>query len=578
MKRLALLSLGLVGLVLAFLLLAPELVSIEVVRRSISREVTGWSGRSLTFEGTPAVAFTPYLTVTFPKVTIGSSRNQDTLVVMDSLRAQVPILPLIFRGRIEPATFDFERPVFHIAVDNTGRANWELPAGLEESTRARSLTVSQGTIEYVDPDGHSVRIEKIDATLHWPDSSGRARVKGRASWQGNLVDFEASLDTLADFIAGRPARARLSIDSNPLRAAFDGTIQQLGGLSGRGDLSLSTPSIRKLAALLGKPIGDSVPLGAAQIRSSAELARGVLSLGDAKLTLDGNTGEGAVSVNLAAPRPAFQATLAFDTLDLTAYADAIATLVDASRAAPAAPLGWPRLDRFDVDLRLSADAVRVDSETFGRTAASAALRDGRLDLAIGEMMLYGGRLSASLSADMRNDTPSASLQARVDGIQLHAALSDMFALSALDGTASGTLSLQARGESWNGLLASLAGKGSGVVTDGTIDGFNLTALGTTATQPNATVLASGSTRFQTAKGDFTVQSGTVKTDNLTLQATGYRIALGGQGALGEPEVSARGLISFGGSAAREGSAVRLPFVIGGSWRHPAFAPSPSMPW
>ncbi len=109
----------------AFVLFAPRLVSIEVVRRSMSREIAGWSGRSMTFEGTPEVAFTPFLTVTFPKARIESARDGTLLVDMDALRAQVPLLPLIFRGRIEPSAFTFRKPHFRVnrAADGTMNCN-----------------------------------------------------------------------------------------------------------------------------------------------------------------------------------------------------------------------------------------------------------------------------------------------------------------------------------------------------------------------------------------------------------------------------------------------------------------------
>ena len=199
----------------------------------------------------------------------------------------------------------------------------------------------------------------------------------------------------------------------------------------------------------------------------------MLSLGDATVVLDGNAGEGALALDLRAARPALQGTLAFDTLDLSAYADGIAAAIDLARAAPGQPLDWPRLDQIDVDLRLSANALKVGTRRFGRTAASAALRDSRLDVAVGDMQLYGGRLSANFSARMSDGSPDGTLQARIDQVDIGDTLTDLAHVSRLDGKADITLNLSTRGETWNGLVGSLAGAASVKVTNGKITGIDL---------------------------------------------------------------------------------------------------------
>ncbi len=571
LKRIAPLVVILVALGVGFVLLAPRLVTIEVVRRSMSREIAGWSGRSLTFEGTPAVAFTPYLTVTFPHARIGSARDETTLVEMDQLRAQVPILPLIFRGRIEPSSFTFTRPHFRFAVDAAGVPNWDMPRGLDATAPLRQLIVTDGSLDYADVAGRSVRVENIDAVLDLPDPERAASVQGRASWQGKTADFFASIDSPAALVDGRKADMRIVLESEPLRGAFTGQVRQLDGLAANGQLQLSTSSLTDLAALLAIPTGRLPRLGAAAITSSADFTRGTLTLGDAALTLDGNQGVGAVSLALGADRPSVQATLAFDTLDVTSYAAAARAVVAASRTAPDAPLGWPKLDAFNADLRLSADQLRVGGETAGRMAASLALRDGRLDLAIGDLQIYGGRLTASLSAEMTGEAPSANLQAKVDALPLKAALSDLTGITALDGTASGTLSLQGRGASWNALVAALTGRGSLAIADGTIEGIGIDVLtGSTAAPASLeSRLFNGRSRFSSARGEVTIASGAVSAPAISVIGAGYRLDMAAEAELGSPTIHARGEATIGGQRVPP---VALPFTIGGTWIHPVLTP------
>ena len=559
----------LVVLGIAFVIFAPRLVSIEVVRRSMSREIAGWSGRSLVFEGTPTVAFTPRLTVTFPKSRITSNRSGATLVEMDQLSAEVPLLPLIFRGRIEPSAFTFRHPRFTITVDSSGQPNWDLPSGLDASSPLHFLTIIDGSIDYSDATGRHLSIEAIDADLALRDPHRKATIQGTASWQGDRATYYATLDSPADLLDGKSADFTVAIESDPLRGSFDGSIRRMNGLAATGQMMLSTPSLTDLAALFDMPMGRLPRIGAASVNPRASLVGGALTLGDAVLSIDGNQGVGALSMKLA-DRPSVQATLAFDRLDVSPYLATIRSLIAASRLQPNAPLDWPRLDAMDADLRISADRLKVDDGATGRIAASLALRDGRLDLAIGDMQLYGGHITASLSADMLG-APSGTLQARVDGMPMAAALTRLFGISALDGTMGGTVSLQARGESWNALIASMTGRGNIAVSGGTLSGIDLSVL-TESTAPLASLdvkLLNGETAFSSAKADLVIGGGTVMTGDFAVTGADFTADMVGMMRLGEPGLDVHGSAVLAG---KRQPPVKVPFVLGGSFARPSLSP------
>lgn len=266
-----------------------------------------------------------------------------------------------------------------------------------------------------------------------------------------------------------------------------------------------------------------------------------------------------------------QATLAFDLLDVGSYVAAARAILAASRTAPDAPLGWPKLDRFDADLRLSADQLKVGTGTSGRIAASLALRDGRLDVAIGDMQLYGGRLTASLSAEMQGDAPSASLQAKVDGMPLKTALADLVGITALDGTASGTLSLQGGGASWNGLVGSLTGRGGAAVANGSVAGINLAVLTGSTAAPAAQEgrLLNGTTRFTDARSSLAIAAGTVSAPDIVVTGSDFRIGMAAAAVLGQPSVRAHGKAVLSGQRVPP---LSVPFDIGGTWTHPVLTP------
>lgn len=559
----------------AFVLLAPKLVTIEAVRRSLTREVAGWSGRALTYEGTPTVAFNPYPTVTFAKVRISSDRDPEPLVEMDSLSAELSFLPL-FIGRVRPSVLELDNPVFRFGVDDKGQPNWNLPRALRGDSELGRLVVNGGTLHYVGSDRKELLLTGVDARLDWPDPASTASIKGSATWQNEAFDFNGSVGTPLDLVSGRQTALRFAIASTPLRANFTGTVANLADPEGEGELSVTTPSIRRLAGIFAMPMGEGSTLGSASIESHASLAARTLTFANAKISVDGNESEGALSIDFARARPSVQGTLAFESLDLSAYAEALSSLVASARATPDQPLPLGALDSNDLDLRISAAQVLLGSARLGRTAASATIRDDRLNLSIGEALLYGGRLSASLSASLQDQAASGSLQARIEGLPVRAALSDLFGIGQIDGIGGGTLSLSAHGTNWNGLMTSLSGSGKAIVTDGSFDGVNVSALSQqiTADGTMSGNLLGGSTKFSEAEGTFTIDADQVATPGIQVTGAGYQINLSGEAPLQATSLSARGdlTIQRASSASAVSTPIRVPFVIGGNWEHPTLVP------
>lgn len=575
MKRLALLSIVVAVLVGAFIVTAPSLVSIEVVRRSIAYEIAGWGGRALTFEGTPTVAFRPYLTVAFPNARIVSSQSGDTLVSTELLSAQIPLMPLIFQGRIEPSAFDFQKPVFHFVTDAEGRPNWTLPYGLDATTRVQRLSLTDGTIHYANATGRAVEIDRVDAVLKWPDPSGPASLSGKAAWQGNPGSFAISIGSLRDFFEQRPTALQLAIDSSPLRAAFSGQIQQLDSLIANGDISLDTTALHGLARLFGWDVPQHPAFGAAALQGAVSLARGVATMPDAKLSIDGNEGEGGLSFDLGSARPSVQATLAFDDLDVTPFVGLGTGLLSEARAQGERMLDFSPLELVDLDVRLSADRLIYSGSTIGRVAGSAALRAGRLDVALADMRLFDARVSASLSLDTAGPASQATLRAQFDALPLKSLPLDSLPFLAMRGSAGGILALTTDGDRWSAFVNNLAGSGELTLAGGTLNGIDAAALGKGWTDKAAADAISGKTDFTQASIAFSLARDALSIESGTLKGQGFTADFSGSADLTRPAFTAQGSIDF--DAGRFTQASSVPFILRGDANAMDIAPGPAQP-
>src|SRR5690606_11423006 len=189
-----------------------------------------------------------------------------------------------------------------------------------------------------------------------------------------------------------------------------------------------------------------------------------------------NRAVGVLSVKLQPERPKLQGTLAFETLDLSAYVESARAWKNGTDTRSSVPISLPLLTALDADLRLSANQVLLSGARLGRAAASVTLASGRMTLDLGDAQLYGGHVQGTLRAAIEGEALAASLNGRLRGIPTRVAMSDFFGISSLDGTANGRIEAKVDGRNWAELIDGLDGRAQFTVLNSTLSGVDLRQL------------------------------------------------------------------------------------------------------
>ena len=364
--------------------------------------------------------------------------------------------------------------------------------------RLGRFVVRGGSITYDNQrSGQHETIDGIDMDFAWPSVGAPAAGSGRFTWRGETVDFNASVGAPLALMTGSISPLRFAIASMPVRFSFNGTGLNLNSMQLNGETTITTPSVRRLMTWLGKPIGAGSTFGAAAITGKLTWVRPVAAFDNAKIELDGNQAEGAVTASFGT-KPDVQGTLAFDKLDLSAYVEAFDASLSANgpwRSVPAAM----RLTASDLDLRLSAAEVIAGSARIGRTAAAINVDDGKLTLTVGEAQFYGGRAEARLSAAMDGDVLQMSGEAKLDDVATRAALVGLLGLDALDGKGAVSIDLAAKGKTWGEIAAGASGTASVTIADGRLSGIDVAQLAEIARNPGVTERAFRLDRLQSVR-------------------------------------------------------------------------------
>ena len=235
---------------------------------------------------------------------------------------------------------------------------------------------------------------------------------------------------------------------------------------------------------------------------------------------------------------------------------------------------------FDADVNLNVRKTRVFHLELGPSSLGLAFRDGVLNATLGGMELYDGHASGKLVLDAAKPVPAFTGDFLLDGVQAKTLLSDAAQFSLLEGHTKLALEISGVGRSAEEIKSSLAGQGSIAVSNGAIEGVNLSEMIGQLGAGEIPDLRQGpgaKTAFTDLGGSFTIKNGIAETDNLTATSPLLKVAAAGtvnlvQGTidlLANPEIVAG---PEGQRGANDLAGLSVPIRIEGPLDRPTISP------
>ncbi len=197
-------------------------------------------------------------------------------------------------------------------------------------------------------------------------------------------------------------------------------------------------------------------------------------------------------------------------------------------AAAPAPSASPA--SFDADVNLNVRQTRVAHLDLGPSSLGLAFRDGVLNATLGGMDLYDGHASGKLVLDAAKPVPAFTGDFRLEGVQAKTLLSDAAQFSLLEGHTKLALQISGSGTTAEQIKSSLEGQGSLAVSDGAIEGINLTEMISqigAGEMPDLRQGPGAKTAFNDLGGSFTIKNGIAETSNLQMTSPLLKVAAAG---------------------------------------------------
>lgn len=502
---------------------------------------------------------------------------------------------LVLAGRSEAASGTISAD---IAVRGAGADQASLLGSLDVNGRIgleRGSISGLGLAGALGGDEAVDRIENIAVDIVFDGFDKPVSVSGGLVWRGEAFTLKGSA-TPAPMLAGLGAPVKVTLSGDRASVGFDGAASLDGAVD--GDVLISTPDLRGLAAWLGRPIGPGG--GLKNFRLAGKLAAGAkhVRFTDASFELDEIRGRGDGALALSTP-PKVTASLAVDALVLDPYLDGKAA-PDAGgekRVTARVPGGdetWSRdpvdfsgLRAVNADLDLSAAGIRLGDIEIGKSRVDLDIANGALQASLREMAIYGGTGAGEIRLDGTSDVAAAQGTFALSGLNARPFLNAVAGFDWLEGKVSSSIDLSARGKNQAELVSALGGTARFDFANGAILGINIPKMVRGLTVETLLGWAGNEeqkTDFTQLSASFEVANGIARSNDLAM--AGPLVRLTGEGSVDMPEkmldwrfepkvvptLQGQPPVPTQKGERRELDGLGVPVVVRGPWAKPRIYP------
>lgn len=455
------------------------------------------------------------------------------------------------------------------------------------------------------PEDPLARLSSVDLSgeLDVGEAKADGTLDGTLGYGGRKVALAGRFSGGPDWNEGGVIDSALTAESVGLFAAgWEGAVSLAeAGASADGTARFASGALRQFADWAGAGPIDA-PAGAFQsveFQTRLGLRPQSVALNDLDLTLDDKKVTGDVTVSQEGPRPALTAKLVTGALDLRPFTQGGGQAgsggggsasggggsasggssgggASGGRGWSDAPLDLGALKLVDADIDLTTDGLATNVVRVGKSRLTAQLKDGRLELTIPELGLYGGGASGNAVLDS-NGTPSMAIDMKMSGVQLAPFLRDASEIDWLEGTGAMTLDVEGTGGSMRQLMRSLNGAASIDFRNGAIVGYNLAAIVRNITSLGQDSGGQQKTDFAELGGSFAIRDGVASNNDFHLYGPLVRLTGAGTIDIGAQTLNYRAVPKAVATLRGQGGAgdlagIAFPLLITGPWEDPSITP------
>ena len=568
MKKLSVTLLLIITLLGGSFFIAPMLIPKEVVAEKVKSKVKDLTGRDITFQDVN-VTFWPNIGLELSDVKLSNPEWSEAryLVGVSKLNVSIAVKPLLEK-RIEIKNFSMLYPVIHLEVSSDGKQNWVFDKVKEVKQENKTdssvsnfskdlsngvnfkfgkIQVKNGQLNFFNHKTLAREgISSVNANIDWPDLNSSLKLKGGLRYNKKHLDVDVSLLKPLNFIKGMSSSGNAVLKTEGLLFKANGMFAPAGEFL-KGTVKTEINSLPNLISWLSGSSAKSykdIPFEKVSFDSSLAASATDLILKNANLKLDDISAKGNLSLDISG-KPDIFARMSVSKLNLDRFAGV--NEPKGRAAIDVKPFIEPKFKDWDntaidlsklkvanLDLSLKAEGFSLKGVNVGPSNLTVVLKNGNLDFKSSKANLFGGSFTSGLNVNAYSKTPTMAFNFDMSGVEAKPVLKTFAGFEKLSGFADAKVSVTSSGKSQKDIVSNLKGKGSAVFKNGAFEGIDLVRI-SQLIQSNTTQMSvgEGKTEFVELGGDFSIDKGIVKNNNLKM--SGPLVKAAGRGLVDLPK-------------------------------------------
>ncbi len=527
-------------------LLLPWTFRSDSVRTQLARQITEATGLQTKISGRVSLSILPLPQIKVRQVGV---RDPGGAIAIDAdlLRGQLRFLPLL-TGRFEVAKLTLERPSIAIdasvaaiaergALARARQTRTDTPeAAAADSARLGTFVIEEGTL-HLQQGGASARLfalTNINATLDWRRLRSAAALQGTAVWSGEKFRIAGLVSKPSELLRAGISPLTLAVNTRLGTIALDGNLSSSPRWQFSGALKAESESFASLMEFATPEYSLPGHFDHASLSAQARVLAGAVALTDLKLLLDKNEFAGTLTAQVVDGRPELTGTLAAADLVFAPNFNRVSRMFGSSDSWNRRTLHLSTLSMLDLDLRLSANSLRIGQVGMNDVGLAALLKQGQLEVSLASTKAFGGAFRSRFSLANGPAVPSLRAAMNFEKIRTEELFKATAQSGKLTGVASGEFDLRSGGTSIQEFVELAQGKALAELENGSIGGIDFDrALHQAQTQPLSlpSELGSGRTAFRRARFAVDVENGKAKLAEAFTESDTLKVLFSGVVAL-----------------------------------------------
>ena len=598
MGRFLFLIVAVIGIGLAIIILAPDLIPASTYKDRLETAASNSTGRTVTIGDDISVKIFPKTAfeVTDLKIANADGFKGETFAEVGAAQIGVRLLPLL-SGKVEVDQFVLNEPTLTLIRAKSGAVNWNLLSDTPtqaEATNAGTATprdvslgdvrIVNGSASYTDEKAGTAYVaENINLSILLNSLDEPLEIDGALTFQDQPSNVDIVLTNLRQYMRGENANLKADIKIGDTTAGADLTVRSNKTIEYSGPISFSAPDLAQFTALTGTELADAPGYDNLSVNGAIEGNGDALRLSDALITFDDIDAQGAINLDWTGARPKASGVLSTKMLDLRPYMPPPSEAANGFPAWSTDTLNFAALRNMDADIDLSTDAIMLNDLNIGESRLKLKVDRGRLEADIPELAMYGGLGSGRFVVNARRATPSFAGNFDMSAVNAQPLSLDMFKHDNLLGLGDFKFDFIASGKNQAAIMSSIDGSGGFDLSKGALKGVSIVKLVNAVgalrqANPAAFVTAiagardpSDETEFTSFLSNFNIENGLVKAPTISMAGPYFNMT--GTGTIDLPRQridirlapNARSTLAADAENARTYS---VPLRVGGTFSEP----------